>query len=219
VRCLVAGGLLAVAACGGATGSIERELGAASTTTTPSVTTSVPATSGLATTTAVPTSTAPPVTSAPDTTSAPEIMAPTPTDVVRPAPAWIGFGIPQPGSMFENLREDHSLDGKGAFVALTFDDGPSQYTPRIVDILRFFGVPATFFQISSQTAKQPDLARLMLAGGHHIGAHTVHHERLTDVSSDEQNEEVAGSIDQINGLLGPGTVKCFRPPYAQYDQT
>jgi peptidoglycan/xylan/chitin deacetylase (PgdA/CDA1 family) len=205
-------------ACGGTTGAITRDV--AGTTTTVTTTTAEPATT---VTTAAPDTTAPAATSAP--TTAPvlgqgegDVMAPPPPGLVRPAPGWIGFGIPQAGSMFENLRLDHSLDGKGQFVALTFDDGPSQYTVPIVNILRFFGVAATFFQITSQSREHPDLVRLMHAGGAHIGAHTEHHPRLTEISPDQQNVEVAGSIDALNGILGPGSVMCFRPPYARYDQ-
>ena len=214
--------LVASAGCGNSASAITK----ADTTVT---------TAPRSTTSAAPTTTEIPVTTAPivaaPTTVPPITVAPTtgehagdgdvgatPTDVVRPAAAWVGFGIPQPGSMFENLHEDHSLDGKGKFVALTFDDGPSQYTQPIVDILRFMGVQATFFQITNQSEKNPEVVKMMVAAGMHVGAHTKAHKRLPEISPDEQNEQVAGSIDALRGIVGADVVKCFRPPYAGYDQ-
>jgi len=141
-----------------------------------------------------------------------------PPPVVRPPAAWVGLGLPQPGSMFENLSGDRSLDGLGKFVALTFDDGPSQYTQQIFDILRFMGVKATFFQITDQTGKRLDLVRQMVADGMHIGAHTRGHPHLRELPPEAQADQVQGSIDVLNMGFGAGTVKCFRPPYGEYDQ-
>lgn len=204
----------------------------------PRATTSVAETT---TTTVAETTTAPPesTTAAPESTTAPPqsivpatVAPPLPGDhqgegdtaagprpeVVRPPAAWIGFGLPQPGSMFENLHEDHALDGKGKFVAFTFDDGPSQYTKPIFDILKFMGVQATFFQISRQSLANQDQVKEMLAAGMHIGSHTINHPHLAEIPPDQQQAEVLGSIDQMNAAYGAGTIKCFRPPYAQYDQ-
>lgn len=209
------------AACGDEPGSIA--LGSAVTSTT-----ATPATSTVAEATTAAPETVPPETVPPD--SAPAAPVPgehqgegdtpvgPPPEVVRPPAAWVGFGIPQPGSMFENLQEDRSLDGKGKFVAFTFDDGPSQYTRPIVDILRFMGVQATFFQIADQALARQDEVRGMLFAGMRIGSHSRHHPHLPDVSPEQKRDEVVGTIDQMNATFGAGTVKCFRPPYADYDQ-
>ena len=63
-------------------------------------------------------------------------------------------------------------------IALTFDDGPTPGTLRILDILREHGVPATFFQIGSQVALQPDIARAVQEEGHEIGNHSQTHPNL-----------------------------------------
>ena len=103
-------------------------------------------------------------------------------------------------------------------LAFTFDDGPSQYTKPIFDILKFMGVPATFFQISKQSLANQDQVKEMLAAGMHIGSHTINHPHLAEIPPEQQQAEVLGSIDQMNAAYGAGTIKCFRPPYAQYDQ-
>ncbi len=56
-------------------------------------------------------------------------------------------------------------------VTLTFDDGPSRYTEKVLDILKAHSVPATFFVIGSQVERNPEIARRMRDEGHEIGNH------------------------------------------------
>jgi peptidoglycan/xylan/chitin deacetylase (PgdA/CDA1 family) len=60
-------------------------------------------------------------------------------------------------------------------VALTFDDGPSEGTPRVLDILAGYGVSATFFQCGSNVERLPDVARSVREAGHEIGNHSYSH--------------------------------------------
>jgi peptidoglycan/xylan/chitin deacetylase (PgdA/CDA1 family) len=60
-------------------------------------------------------------------------------------------------------------------VALTFDDGPSEYTPGFLDVLREKHVPATFFEIGQEMAGREDTMRRILSEGDEIGNHTMHH--------------------------------------------
>jgi peptidoglycan/xylan/chitin deacetylase (PgdA/CDA1 family) len=60
-------------------------------------------------------------------------------------------------------------------VALTFDDGPSESTVRLLDILDRFQARATFFQIGQQAARLPEIARQVSLRGHEIGNHTYTH--------------------------------------------
>lgn len=60
-------------------------------------------------------------------------------------------------------------------LALTFDDGPSEDTPRILEILAGYGVPATFFQLGANAARLPSVAREVAAAGHEIGNHSHTH--------------------------------------------
>jgi peptidoglycan/xylan/chitin deacetylase (PgdA/CDA1 family) len=56
-------------------------------------------------------------------------------------------------------------------VSLTFDDGPSESTPRILDILAHYRAPATFFQCGANVERLPEVARAVSAAGHEIGNH------------------------------------------------
>ena len=49
-------------------------------------------------------------------------------------------------------------------LALTFDDGPSESTPEILEILARHGVPATFFQCGANVERLPEIARAVGAG-------------------------------------------------------
>ncbi|MCX6630634.1 MAG: polysaccharide deacetylase family protein [Candidatus Solibacter sp.] len=57
-------------------------------------------------------------------------------------------------------------------LALTFDDGPSESTPDILEILAEHNVPATFFQCGANVDRLPEIAREVAARGHEIGNHS-----------------------------------------------
>jgi peptidoglycan/xylan/chitin deacetylase (PgdA/CDA1 family) len=60
-------------------------------------------------------------------------------------------------------------------LALTFDDGPAEDTPRLLDILERHRVPATFFQIGLNVKRLPRVARAVCDAGHEIGNHSYSH--------------------------------------------
>lgn len=63
-------------------------------------------------------------------------------------------------------------------LALTFDDGPSESTPLILDELSRHRAKATFFQCGHHVRRLPEIARMVLADGHEIGNHTDSHAAL-----------------------------------------
>jgi peptidoglycan-N-acetylglucosamine deacetylase len=64
----------------------------------------------------------------------------------------------------------------GPGVSLTIDDGPDPYfTPRILEILDYYQVKATFFLVGEKAQRYPDLVRQILEKGHTVGAHSQHH--------------------------------------------
>ncbi len=60
-------------------------------------------------------------------------------------------------------------------VALTFDDGPSEYTPGFLKVLRDKHVHGTFFEIGEEMPGREATMRQILAEGNEIGNHTMHH--------------------------------------------
>jgi peptidoglycan/xylan/chitin deacetylase (PgdA/CDA1 family) len=60
---------------------------------------------------------------------------------------------------------------EGKVIYLTFDDGPSIYTRRLLDVLRRYGIQATFFV----TGNDPEIMAEIVNCGHAIGIHSVSH--------------------------------------------
>jgi peptidoglycan/xylan/chitin deacetylase (PgdA/CDA1 family) len=90
-------------------------------------------------------------------------------------------------------------------VALTFDDGPSEYTDRYLDLLREKDVPATFFEIGQEMPGREATMRRILAEGDEIGDHTMNH------VEDPGYGQIAGAAERIKAYTG--FEPClFRPP-------
>ncbi len=66
----------------------------------------------------------------------------------------------------------------GKVCCLTFDDGPSANTDRVLDILDRYGVKATFFVVGSGSvsAASQERMRKIVAAGHSIGMHSWSHD-------------------------------------------
>jgi peptidoglycan-N-acetylglucosamine deacetylase len=102
-------------------------------------------------------------------------------------------------------------------LALTFDDGPSEDTPRLLEILDRHRVPATFFQIGSNVERLPAVARAVHQAGHDIGNHSYSHPLYCDprfafpparaIERDLHNAQ--GAIAEHTGVVPVW----FRAPY------
>jgi peptidoglycan/xylan/chitin deacetylase (PgdA/CDA1 family) len=98
-------------------------------------------------------------------------------------------------------------------LALTFDDGPNPAaTPRLLDILARHNARATFFLIGEYVLREPALTRELLAAGHTLGNHTMHHPWLPRHSESTIRAEIAACNNALEDTLGqPATL--FRPPH------
>jgi len=96
-------------------------------------------------------------------------------------------------------------------VALTFDDGPSAWTPMVLDLLREHEARATFFVIGERVREHPDLVQRIVAEGHEVGSHTLTHPRLTEIPEDEVRREIQGGQDAVEEVLGKAP-RLFRAP-------
>lgn len=108
----------------------------------------------------------------------------------------------------------HPEDG-GKYIALTFDDGPSGYTQRILDILAEKGAKATFFNLGSQVAGRPALAKAVLDGGNELASHTNAHMNLPDCDRDTLRSEISTAFDAIEAAVG-ARPQMIRAPYGAF---
>ena len=66
---------------------------------------------------------------------------------------------------------------QGKVAYLTFDDGPDDVnTPFILDTLKAYGVPATFYVVGRSVQTYPDVVKRMYEEGHAIGDHSYNHD-------------------------------------------
>jgi peptidoglycan/xylan/chitin deacetylase (PgdA/CDA1 family) len=103
-------------------------------------------------------------------------------------------------------------DRSRAALALTFDDGPSESTPALLEILSHRGIRATFFMCGRNVRRLPEVAREVLSAGHEIGNHTDSHPRLDFKSPEFIYSELALAQETIHLSTGV-TPRFFRAPY------
>jgi peptidoglycan/xylan/chitin deacetylase (PgdA/CDA1 family) len=97
-------------------------------------------------------------------------------------------------------------------VALTFDDGPSESTPALLDLLARHNARATFFVCGHNARRLPQILKQIHAAGHEIGNHTFSHPRLDFTSPARMRDEISRTQQIIGGLTGQ-TPTLFRAPY------
>ena len=100
-------------------------------------------------------------------------------------------------------------------IILTFDDGPSEYTPKILDILRAKGVKATFFVVGKQSLEYKSL-KTIYDDGHEIGNHTYSHAGLSTLPDWRVQLELGLNRLIIESQIHHST-RIFRPPYLGSD--
>jgi peptidoglycan/xylan/chitin deacetylase (PgdA/CDA1 family) len=98
-------------------------------------------------------------------------------------------------------------------VALTIDDGPHPaWTPKMLDLLAEFHVPATFNLIGEQVIEYPQIVKRIVAAGHQVADHTMTHPMdLPQLSADKMKVEIGDAHDRIAQATGVAP-KFFRSP-------
>jgi len=107
---------------------------------------------------------------------------------------------------------EHTGGSANKLMSITFDDGPSEYTDRVLDILKQKQVPATFFVIGENVEQFPGQVRREYREGHTIGNHTYTHPNVAKESAEETQLELSTTLRLIEHDTGHGSI-LFRPPY------
>jgi len=115
------------------------------------------------------------------------------------------------GRVFSNTRTTQKV------VALTFDDGPyPPYTEQVLDVLKEYHVPATFFVVGKNVEKYPELVKRIADEGHQIGNHTYHHIDLLKANRKVIAEEIDNTSKAILSAAGVSP-HLMRPPHGFRD--
>ncbi|WP_460760045.1 polysaccharide deacetylase family protein [Niabella terrae] len=98
-------------------------------------------------------------------------------------------------------------------IALSFDDGPGQFTKQILEVLDRYQVPATFFCIGRRIENDPVGLKKIFEAGHSIGNHSYHHSPAFDFWT---TAKVRADLQRTSTLIRQVTGRSpawFRPPY------
>lgn len=104
------------------------------------------------------------------------------------------------------------LPGGRGQIALTFDDGPSESTPALLDLLDRQNAKATFFVIGQNAERLPGVLRAIAEAGHEIGNHTWSHRRLDFATAKVMREEIGRTQEVVRDITGKAP-RLFRAPY------
>ena len=112
----------------------------------------------------------------------------------------------------ERPRPANQIDPNQKMLALTFDDGPGNYTDRVLDALKRNRARGTFFVIGRQVASRAGTVKRTVNEGNEIGNHSWNHASLPLVSRDQLKHEVEDTQKVIHDVAGYTPV-LMRPPY------
>ena len=103
---------------------------------------------------------------------------------------------------------------------LTFDAGyENGCTEKILDILQKHQVKAAFFLVGNYLEKNPDLVRRMVAEGHIVGNHTMHHPDMSKLQDQETFEKELTDLEKLfQQVTGKQLPKFYRPPQGTYSE-
>ena len=122
------------------------------------------------------------------------------------------FPSQKPPTPVEPLEPEPIVNKKVVF--LTFDDSPtSKITPQILEILKEYGVKATFFVIGNLAEKRPDIVQRINNEGHLVGNHTYSHD-YKHIYANVKNlmDELDKTQRILEDILGQALPKIMRFP-------
>ncbi|MFI6277309.1 polysaccharide deacetylase family protein [Streptomyces sp. NPDC050988] len=108
----------------------------------------------------------------------------------------------------------HASDKGARGVNITIDDGPDPvWTPQVLDVLREYGVKATFCMVGTQAQAHPDLVKKVVAAGHRLCDHSVSHDTAMDKNSETyQSKQILDAERMITKASGGVRPMYYRAP-------
>ena len=145
-----------------------------------------------------------------------------------PTAAW-GLSFRQEGSPLVGPASQSQLaaydgaylgDTSQKVIYLTFDAGyENGCTAKILDVLKAHQAPAAFFLVGNYIEKNADLVRRMVAEGHTVGNHTMHHYDMSQLSDPEAFRQELQALEALYyQVTGQEMEKYYRPPQGVYSQ-
>jgi len=157
----------------------------------------------------------------------PEWLALLNTSAIANAPVYSNNGAAGPQQSGKNdtycdwtftlcTRPDDIVQCPKGQWGITYDDGPTQFSPKLYDYLDSVNQKATLFMIGGQVLQYPDLVKRAYLAGHELAIHTFSHSYLTTQSTESIVGELKWTEQAIFEVTGVHP-KLFRPPYGDID--
>lgn len=119
-------------------------------------------------------------------------------------------GLP-PAVDISHLKLDQPM------IALTFDDGPSQYTWPIIRALESVQGKATFFVVGNRVASHHSVLQQLVFIGCEVGSHSYSHPSLSKLSQEDIRAQLDDTDQLLTEAIGYGTA-LLRPPYGNINE-
>lgn len=111
-----------------------------------------------------------------------------------------------------------AIDENKKMIALTYDDGPSDYTPVVLNALEKYGAHATFFVVGNRVNNYSSSIRREVALGCEIGNHTYGHNSLGSLGASQVQSVLAATNQVVKNQAGVD-IHIMRPPGGGYNST
>ncbi|OUP49256.1 polysaccharide deacetylase family protein [Lachnoclostridium sp. An181] len=113
----------------------------------------------------------------------------------------------------------YSVETDKKQVALSFDAAwGNEDTEIILDILKKYNLHVTFFMTGGWVESYPEDVKKIYEAGHDLGNHSENHKNMSQLSDEEQKEELMTVHNKVKKLTGCDMF-LFRPPYGDYNDS
>lgn len=127
---------------------------------------------------------------------------------------WVTRGVQD---YYFNEDGSYNPDKKRPMLALTYDDGPGQYTETLLECLKENNAHATFFMVGQNVDAFSDIPSKVLEAGCEIGSHSWDHSQLTTLTLDDAVSQFTRTDDALIAACGQAATVA-RAPYGSWSQ-
>jgi len=110
-----------------------------------------------------------------------------------------------------------AVDPTKPMAALTFDDGPSDHTLELLEVLTEYGCHATFFMVGKNIKNHEESLQAVIDAGCEIGVHSWKHQYYTELDCNEVQADLERCAKKVASVTDGYQVVFMRPPYGAKD--
>lgn len=127
---------------------------------------------------------------------------------------WVTKGVKD---YYFNDDGSYAPEVRRKMLALTFDDGPGEYTDTLLDVLEENNAKATFFMVGQNVGYYPDTVKRMAEMGCELGNHSWDHANMYNLTLDQVAKEFSDTDNALIEACGQAATVA-RAPYGNWSQ-